>query len=77
DGKQTLDALSGPDGVLAGSKPGMIVILLSTISMNHLAEAQKLCAEKRVVLLDCGVTNGPKSGENGLICLVGGSDADV
>lgn len=77
DGKQTLDALSGPDGVLAGSKPGMIVILLSTISMNNLAEAQHMCADKGVILLDCGVTNGPKSGENGLICLVGGSDADV
>jgi 3-hydroxyisobutyrate dehydrogenase-like beta-hydroxyacid dehydrogenase len=53
------------------------VILLSTISMTDLETAQKLCADAGVTFIDCGVTNGPKSAENGLICLVGGSDKDV
>jgi 3-hydroxyisobutyrate dehydrogenase len=77
NGAQTIAVLSGPDGVLAAGKSGQTVILLSTISMNDLATAQKLCTEAGVTLLDCGVTNGPKSGENGLICLVGGSDNDL
>jgi 3-hydroxyisobutyrate dehydrogenase len=77
NGAQTVAVLSGPDGVLAAGKSGQTVILLSTISMNDLATAQKLCADAGVVLLDCGVTNGPKSGENGLICLVGGSNNDI
>lgn len=77
NGAQTIAVLSGPDGVLAAGKRGQTVILLSTISMNDLTTAQQLCAEAGVTLLDCGVTNGPKSGENGLICLVGGSDQDI
>ena len=77
NGAQTIAVLSGPDGVLAAAKPGQMVILLSTISMNDLDEARALCSAAGVTLLDCGVTNGPKSGENGLICMVGGSDAEV
>ncbi|WP_231730263.1 NAD(P)-dependent oxidoreductase [Novosphingobium sp. Fuku2-ISO-50] len=77
NGAQTIAVLSGPDGVLAAGKPGQTVILLSTIAMSDLAAAQKLCADAGVTLIDCGVTNGPKSGQNGLICLVGGSDADI
>ena len=77
NGAQTIAVLSGPDGVLAANKAGQTVILLSTISMTELETAQKLCAEAGVILIDCGVTNGPKSGENGLICLAGGSDEDM
>jgi 3-hydroxyisobutyrate dehydrogenase len=77
NGAQTVAVLSGPDGVLAAKKPGQIVILLSTISMADLKTAQDLCAAAGVILIDCGVTNGPKSGENGLICLAGGSDDDL
>lgn len=77
NGAQTLAVLSGPDGVLAAGKPGQTVILLSTIAMADLETARKLCADAGVTLIDCGVTNGPKSAENGLICLAGGSDADL
>ena len=77
NGAQTIAVLDGPDGVLAASKPGQIVILLSTISMTDLATSQKLCADAGVMLIDCGVTNGPKSGQNGLICLAGGTDAEM
>lgn len=77
NGAQTIAVLSGADGVLAAGKAGQTVILLSTIAMSDLATAQKLCADAGVTLIDCGVTNGPKSGQNGLICLVGGSDDDV
>lgn len=77
NGAQTIAVLDGPDGVLAANKPGQTVILLSTISMNDLATSQKLCADAGVTLIDCGVTNGPKSGQNGLICLAGGHHADM
>ncbi|WP_445948071.1 NAD(P)-dependent oxidoreductase, partial [Sphingorhabdus sp.] len=77
NGAQTIAVLSGPDGVLAANKPGQMVILLSTISMTDLETSQKLCADAGVILLDCGVTGGPKSGENGLICLAGGSEVDM
>ena len=77
NGPQTLAALSGPDGVLAAKKPGQYIILLSTVEMDDLETAQKLCADAGVTLIDCGVTNGPKSAENGLICLAGGADEEL
>lgn len=77
NGAQTIAVLSGADGVLAAGKRGQTVILLSTIAMADLETAQQLCAEAGVTLIDCGVTNGPKSGENGLICMAGGSEADL
>lgn len=77
NGEQTLSVLGGPDGVLAADNPAKLVILLSTVAMDELAEAQKLCAAAGVEILDCGVTNGPKAAQNGLICLVGGSDEAV
>ena len=77
NGAQTIAVLSGADGVLAANKPGQMVILLSTISMGELTTAQKLCADAGVTLLDCGVTGGPKSATNGLICLAGASDEDL
>ncbi len=77
DGPQTIGVLSGPDGVLAAGKRGQTVILLSTVAMADLETARGLCEEAGVTLIDCGVTNGPKSGENGLICMAGGTDADL
>lgn len=77
NGAQTIAVLDGPDGVLAANKRGQTIILLSTISMTDLEKSQELCAAAGTILLDCGVTNGPKSAENGLICLAGGSDADL
>ena len=77
NGAQTIAVLSDPDGVLAANRPGQMVILLSTISMSELAICQELCADAAVNFLDCGVTGGPNSATNGLICLVGGSDENV
>jgi 3-hydroxyisobutyrate dehydrogenase-like beta-hydroxyacid dehydrogenase len=77
NGEQTLAVLEGADGVLAAGKPGQVVILLSTIAMTDLDAARKACGEAGVTLIDCGVTNGPKSAENGLICMAGGSQTDL
>ena len=73
NGEQTLSVLTGPDGVLAANRPGQTVVVLSTINMEDLKTAQQHCSDAGVQLIDCGVTNGPKSAENGLICLAGGS----
>jgi 3-hydroxyisobutyrate dehydrogenase-like beta-hydroxyacid dehydrogenase len=77
NGAQTIAVLDGPDGILAAAKSGQTVILLSTVAMADLETARGLCEAAGVTLIDCGVTNGPKSGQNGLICLAGGTDADL
>lgn len=74
--QQTIDALSGDDGVLAGSRPGQSIILVATVSLDDLARIRALTDAKGVDLLDSGVVGGFHSAQNGLICLVGaGQDA--
>ncbi|MDB5702750.1 MAG: oxidoreductase [Sphingomonadales bacterium] len=74
--QQTIDVLSGPDGVLSQARPGLNVVLLATVSLDDLREIRALTDAAGVGLVDSGVTGGPKGRENGLICLIGG-DEDV
>jgi 3-hydroxyisobutyrate dehydrogenase len=73
--KQVLDVLKGPDGVLAAARPGLNVVLLSTISLDDLRKIRVLTDAAGVGLVDSGVTGGPKAKENGLICLVGAEES--
>ncbi|MCC4233211.1 MULTISPECIES: NAD(P)-dependent oxidoreductase [Sphingobium] len=75
--KQTIDVLSGPDGVLSRARPGMIVVLVATVSIEDLDAIRALTDAAGVELVDCGVTGGPKSREHGLVCLVGGTDETI
>lgn len=75
--KQTIDVLSGPDGVLAKARPGLDIVLVATVAMHDLAAIRALTDAAGVGLVDCGVTGGQKARENGLVCLVGGEDATV
>lgn len=75
--KQTIDVLSGPDGVLSQARPGMSVVLVATVSIEDLDAIRALTDAAGIDLIDCGVTGGPKSRENGLVCLVGGRDDSV
>lgn len=75
--KQTVDVLSGPDGVLAAARPGLNVVLLATVSLTDLAEIRALTDAAGVGLIDSGVTGGQKAKENGLVCLVGGTDEAI
>jgi 3-hydroxyisobutyrate dehydrogenase len=73
--KQVLDVLQGPDGVLAAARPGLNIVLLSTISLEDLRGIRALTDAAGVGLVDSGVTGGPKAKENGLICLVGAEES--
>ena len=75
--EQTIDVLSGPDGVLAAARPGLNVVLLATVSLTALGEIRKLTDAAGVALIDSGVTGGQRARDNGLVCLVGGTDEAV
>ncbi len=75
--KQTIDVLTGPQGVLSEARPGLSVVLLATVSLTDLGEIRALTDAAGVSLIDSGVTGGPRAKENGLICLVGGADEAV
>lgn len=75
--KQTIDVLTGANGVLAAARPGLNVVLLATVSLTDLAEIRALTDAAGVGLIDSGVTGGQKVKENGLVCLVGGTDEAI
>ncbi|XHS00744.1 hypothetical protein ACFB49_23440 [Sphingomonas sp. DBB INV C78] len=75
--QQTVDVLTGPNGILAGAKPGLTVILVATVSMEDLGRIRAITDAAGVALVDCGVTGGQKVREKGLVCLVGGDEAIV
>ncbi|MGV0746030.1 NAD(P)-binding domain-containing protein [Mycolicibacterium sp. XJ870] len=77
DAEQVRAVLNGPDGVLAGARPGLIVVLLSTVAVPEVHALAQLCATAGVALLDCGVTPGNLAAHNGLVAMVGGDDHTV
>lgn len=72
--EQAREALLGPDGLLAGARPGLIVVLLSTVSVPTVVALERQCAARNVALLDCGVTPGDQAPLNGIVGLLGGPD---
>jgi 3-hydroxyisobutyrate dehydrogenase-like beta-hydroxyacid dehydrogenase len=77
DAKQVCEVVTGPDGILTGARPGLVVVVTSTISVEVIRELAERCEEHGVALLDCGVTRGREAAERGLIALVGGPPAEV
>lgn len=75
DYAQCEDILFGENGVLAAAHEGMVVVMLSTISVDQCKYLAEKCAEKGVGFLDCGVTPGSKAAENGLVGMIGGDEA--
>lgn len=73
DADQARDVLTG---LLTAARPGLIVVLLSTVAVPVVHELAALCAAAGASLLDCGVTPGDKAAENGMVAILGG-DADV
>jgi 3-hydroxyisobutyrate dehydrogenase len=53
---QVRATLEGPDGLLAGVHPGLVLVLLSTVSLNDLRDLAAIANAAGVPLLDCGVT---------------------
>ena len=75
DAKQTIDVLSGPDGILSQARPGLDVVLLATVSLTDLARIREVTDAAGVTLVDSGVTGGQRARQNGLVCLVGAEAA--
>jgi 3-hydroxyisobutyrate dehydrogenase-like beta-hydroxyacid dehydrogenase len=72
--EQAHSVLSGAEGLLAGARPGAVVVLLSTVSLPAVRGLAEQCAEHGVTLLDAGVTGGSVAAQNGLVTMVGGPE---
>ncbi len=66
-------AVMGPNGVLEGTKPGMIIVDMSSIAPLAAKEVAAKAAEKGVEMLDAPVSGGePKAIDGTLSIMVGG-----
>jgi 2-hydroxy-3-oxopropionate reductase len=76
DGPEVEEVVLGPSGILSGSKPGSLIIDMSSISPLVSQKIGAACASKGVDFLDAPVSGGePKAIDGTLAIMVGGSDA--
>ncbi|MFF7146407.1 MULTISPECIES: NAD(P)-binding domain-containing protein [Streptomyces] len=77
NGDQAREVIGGKDGLLSAARPGLVIVLQSTVALPVVHELAALCDERNVGFLDCGVTPGDKAAENGMVAIVGGDEATV
>jgi 3-hydroxyisobutyrate dehydrogenase len=75
--KQVWSVLNGPDGLLAGAHPGLVIVVCSTIEMHELQEMQKAVAAAGATLVDCGVTCPPGETTKKRIVGMVGAESEV
>jgi 3-hydroxyisobutyrate dehydrogenase-like beta-hydroxyacid dehydrogenase len=76
DEAQLMAATAGPDGLLAGLRPGGLILVHSTvrpIAIRSLAEA---AAKAGVSVMDVAVTGGPHGAATGALCAMAGGETD-
>ncbi len=75
DDAQVRTVITGPNGILAAGRPGIAVIVLSTVSIETALDVAGQAARHGVLVVDCGVRGGPGAAASGqLVCMVGGTD---
>lgn len=68
--------VTGTDGILAGSRPGMVVVDHTTTSAELARDMAAACAERGVGFIDAPVSGGQAGAENGVLTVMCGSDSD-
>ena len=75
DGPQVEEVVLGEDGILAGCRPGSLIVDMSSINPLVSQRIASACAAKSVDFLDAPVSGGePKAIDGTLAIMVGGSD---
>ena len=67
----------GPDGVLANTRPGSIVLEMSTISPDTSRELSHLGYERRLDILDIAISGSTPAAEQGTLTLLAGGDEET
>src|SRR5438552_18193491 len=67
----------GADGALAGSKPGSVLIDMTTSEPSLAAEIHKTAKEKGVSALDAPVSGGDVGAKNAALSIMIGGDKDI
>jgi 3-hydroxyisobutyrate dehydrogenase-like beta-hydroxyacid dehydrogenase len=70
-------AYTGADGVFAGSRPGTVVLEMSTISPESSRELPRLGAKEGVEVLDVAISGSTPAAEQGILTLLVGGDREL
>lgn len=70
-------AITGPRGLLAGAKPGLLIVDCSTSEPDSTTRLRALCAEAGVVLVDAPLARTPVEAEAGKLNVMVGADPAV
>lgn len=71
------EAILGPDGVLAGAKPGLIIVDMSSIAPAASKELHAEAQKRGVAMLDAPVSGGEPKAIDGTLAIMVGGDAAV
>ena len=70
-------AVGAPDGLLAGAKPGLVIVDCSTSEPDSTARLRERCAAAGVAFVDAPLSRTPVEAEAGRLNVMIGADADV
>ncbi len=68
---------AGPNGALAGARPGTVVLEMSTISPESSRELHKQAARVSVDVMDVAISGSTPAAEQGNLTLLAGGNADL
>lgn len=74
DSPDVESVINGPDGLLAGARPGLIHLDMSTISVTATRRIAALEAEHGVVHIDAPVSGGDIGAKNATLTIMAGGD---
>lgn len=77
DAAQVAAVLQGPEGLLAGAHPNLVVVLLSTVDVAEIEPIARMVEAAGAKFLDCGVLGGSVAADKGLVSLVGGDATTI
>lgn len=78
DAADVAEVIAGPAGILAGARPGLMVIEMSTIDPETSRRMAAACAERGVRYVDAPVSGGEQGAQQGALSIMaGGEMADV
>lgn len=72
--EQVYTVLEGNTGLLAGAHEGLVVCIVSTVSVDEVRKIAEACRKAGAECLDCGVTPGNLAAKNGMVAMCGGNE---
>lgn len=69
--------VAGPDGLLAGSRPGQIIVDMSSVTPGHTKKMAALAAAKEVEYLDAPVSGGVAGATAGSLTIMAGGKGEA